>query len=37
MSGRTIAYEMGCWIDCDWLVARFDDAWHLTYTYQFQD
>ena len=34
---QTIDYEMGCWIDCDWLVVRFDGAWHLTGTYQFQD
>jgi hypothetical protein len=36
-SDRTIAYEMGCWMDCNWMVVQFDDTWHLTHAFDYQD
>lgn len=36
-SDRTIAYEMGCFIDCDWLVVEFGATWRLIDAYVYQD
>jgi hypothetical protein len=32
-----LVYQVGCWIDCDWLIVEFDDADHLVKAYAAQD
>jgi hypothetical protein len=36
-SDRTIAYEMGCFVDCEWLVVEFDATWQLKDAFAYQD
>ena len=32
-----LVYQVGCWIDCDWLIVEFDDADRLVRAYRAQD
>jgi hypothetical protein len=34
---RTIAYDMGGWMDTNWLVVQFDDDWLLITAFWYQD
>ena len=34
---RTLAYDLGGWMDTNWLVVQFDDSWFLTKAFWYQD
>jgi len=34
---RTLAYDMGGWMDTNWLVIEFDGDWLLTKAFWYQD
>jgi outer membrane protein assembly factor BamE (lipoprotein component of BamABCDE complex) len=34
---RTLAFDMGGWMDTNWLVVEFDDDWLLTKAFWYQD
>ena len=34
---RTLAYDMGGWMDTNWLVIQFDEDWFLSKAFWYQD